>query len=498
MRNHTPITIEDFNGLWKRGDVETTPPDHFSNCNNIQFTHSGFETRDGISLYLNLFINIRRIYTFVQETGESLLILDSAGNIYDSTYGLTVILHVTGMTDFAYVSIAGRAYLSPHNSVVGLENEFIYVYKGDGTPARKAGGSKPITSDGAMIALETAVDGHVEEGVHIFGVIYETDTGFLSAVSEQLSEITAIGGKEVDFTLPESPSPYVTKVHVVATKAIDPDLYNHDKEGYQFFRIPGATVVNGVNVLQNVSFFDAELLEDVTHLQDLFSELPACVNLTTYHGRLVCVNSYTDISLLRISYPGEPEAISEIDGLVVIPLDGTPLTNAQEFRDVLYVFKQIRTFALVDNQDVPSSWTVMVLDQGVGCCVHGIAFVLNSGGVNVDYLIITDYSGVMLFNGTYSRPELSWKIRDYWFALKRGSFNNIQIINDSLSQIIYITLPQRQMLIGDYSNGLDPKSIRWCPWTFAINTTTITLVETNKLIIGAIKPITQLPTTGAM
>ena len=498
MRNHTPVTVEDFNGLWRRGDIETTPPDHFSDCNNIKFEHSAFRTRNGLALYLTDYENVKRVYTFVQETGESLLILDSDGNIYDSTYGLTVILHVDGMTDFAYVSISGRAYLSPHNSIAGLEDEFIYVYKGDGTVARKAGGSRPVTADGTMLAINNGIAGFVEPGVHIFGVIYETDTGFLTAVSEQLSEVTAPGSEQIDVTIPESPSPYVTKVHLVATKAIDPDLYNNDKEGYQFFRVPGATVNNGILTIQNISFFDAELLEDVTHLQDLFEELPACVNLTTYHGRMVCVNSFEDISLLRISFPGEPEAISQIDGLCIIPLDGTPLTNAQEFRDVLYAFKQIRTYALVDNQDVPSSWTVMVLDQGIGCSVHGIGYVLDTGGVNVDYLIIADYSGIMLFNGTYTRPELSWKIKDYWFKLKRSSFSNIQIINDSLTQVLYILLPQRQMLIGDYSNGLDPKSIRWCPWTFVINTTSITLIETNKLIITAIRPITSLPTTGAM
>jgi hypothetical protein len=45
------------------------------------------------------------------------------------------------------------------------------------------------------------------------------------------------------------------------------------------------------------------------------------------------------------------------------------------------------------------------------------------------------------------------------------------------------------MLFGDYSNGLDPKNIRWTPWTFDIETNTIALIETNTLAIGSLQLI---------
>jgi len=485
MRNHNPVVIEEFNGLWKRGDVETTPPDHFSDCNNIQFIQGGFKTRYGLTPYLP-YLNSLRVYSFIQESGSSLLILDNLGQIFDSG-SLTPhvpILTVIGMIDFAYVSIGGRAYLSPHDGVKGLEDEFIYVYEGDGTPARKAAGVIPLDSDGTMAAVNSATAGFIEPGVHIFAVIYETDTGFLSGISPQKAELTAPGLFKADLTLPVSPHAYVTKTHVVATKAIDPALYNHDKEGYQFFRVPGATVNNGITTI-TVSFFDAELLEDVTHLQDLFEALPACVNLCTYHNRMICVNSHDDISLLRISFPGEPEAISEIDGLIIIPLDGNPLTNAQEFRDVLYAFKMIRTYAIVDNGDVPSSWTITVLDEGIGCPIHGMSTVLDSGGVNIDYLLIANYSGVLLFNGNYNKPELSWKIRDLWIQIFKEFYNKVQIINDSLNSLIYVILPGNQLLVGEYTNGLEPKNIKWTIWTLNIPVSSILLFEINKLIIAS-------------
>ena len=91
----------------------------------------------------------------------------------------------------------------------------------------------------------------------------------------------------------------------------------------------------------------------------------------------------------------------------------------------------------------------------------------------------------MLFNGVYARPELSYVIQDYWLALDRNDFSQIQIINDTILQRIYIALPDRVILYADYSYGLDPKSVRWFPWSFDIYVNTIALIQTNVLAIGS-------------
>lgn len=493
LRGHQPVTIEEFNGLFDRGDTDSCPPDHFPDCNNIQFIQSGFETRDALETFLadNLGLgDVLRMYTFVQETGQSVLALDSNGNIYDvNVTALTVggpILHVDGMTDFGFVSINGRAYLTPCNSETGLENEFVYVYAGDGTPARKAAGVAPTDADGALAAASGGA-GFVEAGVHVFGVVYETDTGFLTSIGpDTLAVITAPGSTVINLTnVPVSPNSYVTKRRIVATRAINPLLYTGDTRGYDFFFVPDAVIENNTGTTITVSFFDSELLEDASHLQDLYEEIPATVGLNIYHERMIAYATFDDISLCLVSFPGEPEAISQIDGLIVFPLDGKPITNGQEFRDVLYLFKQTKTNAWTDNGDVPSAWPLTVLDQGIGAATHGIATVLDSGGVNVDFLQIVDYSGIMLFDGAYKRPELSWKIQRRWLLLNRNFFTRIEIKNDPLAQRLYITLPDRQMYMGDYSNGMDPKNIRWSPWSFDVEVNSIALINTNTLLIGS-------------
>jgi hypothetical protein len=494
MRDHQPVVIEQFNGLFQRGTADSTPLDHFRDGENLKFTPNSVKTRDGIDTYRAI-ANVVRMYNYVMQEGESLLILNSSGEIYHSIDELTTygpILSIPEMTDFKIQSIAGRAYITPIQNVTnalginsqrGVEDEFVYVYLGDGTAARKAAGVPPTAGS---LTLADGGAGNVEAGVHIFGVAYETDTGYITKV-ERLTSITVSPSlREIDISnIPTSPDSYVVARRIVATRAIAPTLYTGDVEGYEIFFVPNGRIDDNTTTTLSVSFFDSELLSSASYLYDLLDEIPAGAVLNKYHDRMVVGASFDDISLLRISVVGEPEAIDAVSGLVIIPLDGNPLTEAQEYRDVLYAFKQTRTYAVIDNGDVPSSWPVTVIDQGIGCSLHGMASVLDSGGVNIDYLIISDYSGLMVFNGAFARPELSFKIENLWLELARNDFNNIQVMNDSLGLILYMTLPDKKMLIGDYANGFNPKDIKWMKWRFDIETNTIALVETNKLLIGS-------------
>lgn len=617
MRDHEPVVLEEFNGLWRRGDADSVPYDHFSDGNNVEFIPSGFETRRGLDTFIAKG-DIVRIKNYVMQTGQSLLLLDIHGDIYHAIDETTIygpILSIPEMTDFGFVSIAGRAYLTPFGTFTdlkgvnyqkGLDGEFLYVYKGDGSDARKAAGNPPtngslepfisfnsgqdgvvskgvhliaVAFDGGplgpeifpvvqapgdkqiqVINLPTAVgvtrtlvmtkaidpknyvadqstytyyevqtisddavrnllinvadsgltvaytpgagpaimtnallventeeEGHTDFGFRLIGVVYETDTGYLTAPGpEFFAGHTSVNIKTAltISNIPVSLDSFVTKRHLVSTKIIP--NYNGDQTGFQFFFIPEGTIENNTDTEINVSFYDSELLADASHLIDNFAEVPAGVTLTTYHGRLVLTTEFDNISLARLSAVGEPEAISQVDGLIIMgPLDGNPITNAQEFRDVLYLFKKTRTVAYNDNGDVPSSWPEVVIDQGIGASVHGVASVLDSGGVNIDFLLILDYSGVMLFDGLYKRPELSWKIVDLWFEQDRNFYNLLEIQNDSLNQFLYIALPTKQILHANYQNGLDPKSIRWMIWTFDVEVTSIVLYETDTLIIAS-------------
>lgn len=491
MRDHEPIVIDEFNGLWADGDDDACPADHFLEATNIEYFEGGFRTRDGIDLYQSLGTalgNILRIHPYKMTTGLTLLVLDSSGNIHHVVSPNVThlnILSIASMTDFNVVSWAGRAYITPfftdsNGTEKGIQNQFLYVYLGAGVAARKAAGPTPA----GTIVINSGAAALMDAGLHVFGVVGETDTGYLSP-PVALNNFTVNANLSVTFSaVPLFTGSFWTKRHLVASITIP--NFNGDNASVQLFFIPGATINdNTTAILSNVQFFDADLVDDASHLSDNFSEIPAGVGICTYHGRLVLTTTFNDISVAYVSSEGEPEAINQVDGVLIVPLDGNPITNCQEYRDVLYLFKVTRTVGYSDNQDVPATWKMFVVDESTGCPVHGIGTVLDSGGVNADFLIIGDLNGITLFDGGFRKPVLSKKIRNFWFALDRTQFRKLEIINNSIAEKMYIVLPDGTMLHGDYENGLEAESIKWAHWTFQMNVTTVEVINIDKIIIGS-------------
>lgn len=496
LRDHEPATIDKFNGLYDRGDIESTPMDHFSDCNNIKFAGpSGFSTRSGVGLHQSVGApigQILRMYNYSTDQGNTLLVLTQGGTIYHVVDSLTIfgpILTIGAMEDFAFVQYSGRAYISPFKTEVrgdlnierGLQNEALYVYKGDGTQARKAAGAAP----GGALTIANGAAGFTDAGTHVFAVVGETDTGYLSKPVAFASFVTG-ALLSVNFsTIPTFVGTQWTKRHIVASKVIQ--TFAGDLTGYDMFFIPGANINNNVaTTLSNVSFFDSDLLDDATHLLDNFDTIPAGVYLFTYHNRLVSVGEFDNISVARVSAVGEPEAISTIDGLLSVPPDGNPLTAGAELRDVCYLTKRNKTVSYVDNGDVPTSWPYSGVDTAMGCGVHGLGTVVDTGSSNIDYLLVATYKGVALFNGRYILPELSYKVQNRWIQQDfKNQFRHVQILNDSTNSLLYVVTTDRQILFADYKNGFDPKNIRWAPWTFDVLINTIALINVSELLLGA-------------
>jgi hypothetical protein len=373
------------------------------------------------------------------------------------------------------------------------------TYPNDNTPA---------TETGALFVQPTSRVGYCDPGFHLVAVVYETDTGYLTAPGpETFAGNTYINEKRsVKVTgIPISPDYYVKKRHIVSTKTI-PE-YNGDQKGYQFFFVPKGTLENNTATEIYLDYYDSDLIADASHLVENFSKIPSGVNFCEFHSRLVLVGDAShpkdttgvedltkpdNRAVAWVSAPGEPEAINQVDGLIITTLDGNPLSNCQDFRDVLYLYKQNRTYSVSDNGDEPTTWgPVEVLDQAIGAPIHGISEVLDSGGVNVDYLIIADHSGLLLFNGTYARPELSWKIENIWNTFNKNSYHKIQVINDSIRKKLWVLHPVAlgTVLLADYGNGLNPKDIRWALWYFeGANITSLALLRTDLMIMSTAQP----------
>lgn len=145
MLDQEPIEIEKFQGIFQNFDSESVPQGHFRDCLNHLFLPAGpYRLRDGINSFLAR-ANIVRIRRYeIPNANDRILILDSNGDIYDSFTNVTPILSIPSMTDFAMVSLYGRAYISPNNGEEGLQDTPIYVYDpAKSSTARIAGGDPP-------------------------------------------------------------------------------------------------------------------------------------------------------------------------------------------------------------------------------------------------------------------------------------------------------------------------------------------------------------------
>jgi len=476
-RGHAPIVIQEFNGLFDRGSDDVVPIDHFREGLNFRFTQLGVNTRGGISELTDFPTPIKRVHLYTR-IGEAqrLLILNDNNQLFDSVQSLTVPIkdfNPLEVIDFSVVSLFNRAYISIHDRISGLANEFIYVW--DGTNFRKAGGAAPTV---ALAAATSATAGNVEVGLHLIRYAYETDSGFITLGSPSIS-YTAPGNKKIDLSAVAVGPTGTAARHILATKVIVG--YSGREDDYEFFFVPEGKIDNNTATTIAVSFFDNDLLSSADYLLDQLTEIPTGCCLTSYQGSLVVGGEFDKESVVRISRPGEPESFSSVDGFVLVnPGDaGEGVKAAIEYRDLLHIFKSQRTYVTRNNGNSPATWDVNLVDNGIGTECFGTSIVLDSLGNTQDRFIIADTSGLLGYIGSFGDKPLSWKIYDIWNRINRQYFTQIQVYIDPTDKVIYINVPlddatePNYVLIGDYKNGLSPETIRWGLDTYSKKPTSI-------------------------
>lgn len=475
MLDHIPVKLKDFKGRWDRGEHESCPPDHFIDSKNIIFLESGVRTRPGTVLDENLsasFSTIRRVYRY-ERTGEAVrfLILDASGNIWDTLNIGSPILSIPAMTDFAMITLYNRAYISPHDGNRGLSGQYLYVYEGTGT-ARQAAGAAPT---GFTLGVATGASGRIEAGKHLFGVAFETASGFITRPGpDTFTEYTAPGSKAVNITaIPIGPAGTVSR-HLVATKKLA-STYVGDEDNQEFFFIPNGEIPNNVDTTFNgISFYDSELQSSCDYLLDQLEEIPAGTFLATYNGRLCIGGENANEHVVRISPVADPESFSEVDGyLEVGPGDkGGAVKNAVEDRGQLFIMKDARTYQTVDSGPFINAWKANSIDANIGTGPHGISSFNDAAGHSAENFIFATRSGLRIFDGAFTNRELSWKIEDIWKRINVTKFDLVQVIVDTIARRIYVNVPldgadnPSHVLVCDYKSGLSWDTVKWDIWNF--------------------------------
>lgn len=474
-QDHVPLSQESFRGLYQRGLADSCPDSYGIGCINNIFAKNDVMSRHGTELK-HTAANIVRcfVYRRINETPR-FIYLDTSGRLFDSLFTPAIWTDAT-ITDFSMAVVNNRAYISPHNTVTGIPNKNVLVYEGSGT-ARQAAGVAPTGF--VLGAAVSALSGTVEAGIHLFGVVNITASGFITSIGpDNLTALICPGDFKVALTnIAVGPAGTVSRA-IVATKAIPEALYNGNQYGYEFFLIPDAVIEDNTTTILTVDFFDANLVRSADYLFDNLETIPAGVFITTYNGRLVVGGIDGEENTTRFSEQDDPETFSDVVGFVTLGDSVTGVKNGAEFRKSFLIFESNRISAVTDNDSDPNTWGVITVDKATGTECFGINTVLSSAGLNNDRLFFADKAGLFSYEGLVKRPALSTNIEDLWSRINKAHFNLVQVVDDPIKHRLLITAPidantkTSHILYADYSEAftvygtLDERAFKWSIWDF--------------------------------
>lgn len=473
-----------FKGLWNRGHTDECPPDHLSECENVEFISARITTRNG---YRQFFVepNIVRMHLykpnppFAGTNVPRIISLNSNGQLKDVL--LNVVLHTDVLwKDFALVNFFGRCYISPHDGKVGIQNQVVWTYNGTGVLGFLQAAA-PIPTV-ALTAAISGVNGSVkfEIGDYVISYAYETSTGFITQPWAPFVKVSSFGGWRIEITnLPLGPAGTAAR-WIIMSKVIQFETAG----GIGNPQLPGNAAFYPLFLAKRVgdntttvSFVDQYDNDLINTADDLFSSrttIPAGVGMLDYKGRMVVYGIYENPSIVLVSQIGDPENFSATSGfLITEPSDNTGIRSCVEFRDILYIFKRQRGGMTQDNGNDASTWQLVEIEKAYGTEQYGIAAVLDAKGSSSEGFIMASLGGLVYFNGVFVEPTLSFKIRDLWHRITENYFHLVQVALDPTHRRIYILVPLDEsptlthIIFGDYRDGLDPMNIKWSIWKLA-------------------------------
>lgn len=509
------IQFEGFQGVWSRGNPDEVPNNHLVDGLNLRFnTLEGCYTREGTSSGLvfpfpiNDWFLSKRPNPSLASTITDLLICDGNGNIYVGST-LAKIYNSGGATGIFGVNLFGKTYFCTIPSTGGLN-----VYTG-GTSTRPAAGLGPPTSP--SMDSSTIGSGNIPIGPRTFYCAFLTNTGFLTPLGA-LTPLTANPTGSYSLTLKNIPIGPATTVARY--------LFSVQSGGAIPYFIPsneGGIISDNTTTSQTVNFFDTDLVESADYLLNILSQVgvsgfaQGCIffanRLFVWPGPISGGGGSTIIA----SNTGDFETYDQTSCFINVNRDdGHNVVTAFVWNNVLYFCKDLGVYSTFDNGGDPDSWEVDIVDGSISVPVKGIAYLSTQQNPVAGGVIIADKTGLIAFNGSFQRPELTWKVEGIWKRINKNAWNTLNLSIDPLTHSIYCAVPldlatsPNYILYGDYSMALDedllyvdPMKIKWDLWQFPAAPTVVGMVDLNDepypiLRIGSIKGIgsvIQLDTT---
>jgi hypothetical protein len=523
LEDYQKISFSKFNGIYDRGDSDSVPPDHAIDCGNVLLRDPGnVRQRPGSKLSFTL---THRHPTCVNQFlatgngGAFFVTMDGFGNMYKESGSASTLIWPPagefvsdqGYMDFAGLNMFGRTYFNiiRRFTGVGAFTESIKVWDGI-NPVRDAAGLPPSYLGNPPVGVPPSngpsdfytvprTGGVVSLGVHRVAVSYETNTGFITRPGPIWN--LATNNKLIYTQSFSDGTNYLLANNIPIAQSYQKIVARHllmtKGDELQYFFVPNGRIPDNITTSWNINCTDNELIVDASYLFDVLDTIPGGYDdggLTKYHGRLFVWGGEAD--LVRVSYAGDTETFSDVTGYVQLPSEsnGNYVRGSFSLRDTLYFTKGVGIFATQDlSGDEPANWPVTIIDGSAGSWSSGISTITTSqAGLPIsDAVLLADIEGLHLFNGGIVTPPLTWKIDDVWKQITGSKssvvMQQITVVIDPFDHLIYIinpyaSVPGLNLLVGDFSEGMDSQNIKWTRWYIgSIIGKSISLVSTSDI-----------------
>ena len=460
-----PITVKEFKGLYLRGMNDECPTDHSPECLNVWMTKRGeVASRPGTSLSISCGHYVVRMFAASNSNTPgaiTLLTCDGNGNIYANGSD-TPWLTVSDMIDFAAINMFNKTFIAP---ITSTNNSQLYVWDGINAPRLAAGAAPTIGS----MAATLSGSGNVGPGTYSIWVSYITNTGFTTPPVGPITVVADGSHSIVVSNIPTGGSDVVARQILISQGNLLVAYY-----------IADGLIDDNTTTTVTLNFYDTDLAVSADDLFDLLPEIPTGFlysGVQKYNGRLlvwgVTDSDVGNVDMILVSNVDSAESFNAVTGFIQLPTenDGNTMAGAFVINEILYMTKSVGIFYIQDNGGEPQTWAGPFPVDGVAGAGHfGIGTVtMTQQGLTADNVVlIADYGGIRIFNGSVVEPPLTWKIQDVWNSIFRNSdIPAASIAIDPFNQIIYVLVPVNNdtfpnvLLAGFYGEGLDAMSIKW-------------------------------------
>lgn len=473
--------MNQYMGLYSRGDDDDVPSNHFQQCQNIEFFPGSCRTRKGSSTRYTFTggSDRTRYFEFATSTIQSnipiIFSMDSSGNFYQDA---TLLINIPFATDFSAVQFFNKLFITFHDGNVGVG--VVYMWDNENADFREIAGARPAAAT-PIVAVDGAVTGtdEVEIGTYLIAVAYETDSGFITPPGPLIAGVftptsyTAPGGKKINLSnIPTGPA-NILKRHILITHG--------DGAEYFFLDSNGGLIPDNVTTTAVLDFFNTDLVDSADYLFDVRESVPCGTNINIFASRLV-ISGFDDPdeSLCRFSQSGDPETFDQtVENVIINKDDGYNIRTMGQIRDQFYLYKDVGVYVTNDNGDDPSNWDVFTVEKAIGAAnVRALSTVSATSmtGAHHDMHLIADKSGLYLNTGLLNFPDITFKVNDYWKS--SIDFTKVDPFIDAKNKRVYILGgTDGTMLVGDYAEGIDAQAIKWSIWKLPNSITTAAILD---------------------